>query len=126
MRLLGRVMPKRFLTDFWTTLGRTIYVPDHVSDAFLYPSMVAHECTHVDQYIRHPVRFVLGYLLFPLPLGLAYCRWRYERIAYMYNLWENPTANNVEAIVQTLWSNYGWPWPKFLMRRWFNKQLEMI
>ena len=46
-----------------------------------------HELVHVRQWRRWHVLFWIGYLLLPLPIGLAWCRWRFEREAYLEELY---------------------------------------
>jgi hypothetical protein len=31
----------------------------------------------------------------------------------------------VEWVVETLWSNYAWTWPKPWMRKWFLRELRL-
>jgi hypothetical protein len=126
MRLLARVLPAGFMTIFWTTIGRTVYTPAYVGDPYIYPTILSHELVHVRQHIKWQVWYELSYLLLPLPVLFAYGRWCWEREAYMQNLSDRPTAANVEYIVNSLWKKYAWTWPRFLMRRWFNKQLRGI
>lgn len=73
MRALAAALPSnaRFLRDYTTTLGRTVYVPSRAWLAARGDSIrtvLAHEAVHAFDYARAPVRFVLGYL-FPQVLA---------------------------------------------------------
>lgn len=106
----------------WITIGRTIHHPDR-ADPTRETEIVAHELVHVRQWRRWGFWFGVAYLLLPLPIGLAWCRWRAEREAYLVQLRARPCEKEVERLVAVLWSAYAWPWPKPWMRRWFRKRL---
>lgn len=54
-----------------------------------------------------------------------YVRWVSERNAYMVNIREGGRyEDTIEKAVKTLWSNYGWCWPRAWMRKWFLAQLR--
>ena len=122
MWLIGKLLffVPHFSTRFWTTIGRTIYYPDYVEDPLAQETVVRHELIHVAQFERWGAFFMLAYLLFPLPVGLAWFRWRWEREAYLVNL---RAGAPLDFVVFTLWNNYGWCWPKSWMRKWFQKNL---
>src|SRR5687767_5907402 len=69
----------RYLQDYVTTLGQTIYVTpdwDARSLADRYATL-RHERVHMQQFRRYGfVPMAIAYLLLPLPLGLAWCRMR--------------------------------------------------
>lgn len=70
MRFISALMfwNKTFMTDYVTTIGRTVYFPtrlDHDDDW----GTLAHEAVHALDYDRAPTRFVLGYLA-PQCLGV--------------------------------------------------------
>lgn len=115
---------------------------------------VEHEFHHILQFERLWHLHSLLYLVFPLPVGLAWYRWRCERVAYLHQIkyyaqeevgWGCDAARRVERLmkerglqlnekafppivirryVNTLWRVYGWCWPRAWMRRWFLKKLE--
>ncbi|MFK7740400.1 MAG: hypothetical protein AB8H80_08750 [Planctomycetota bacterium] len=121
-RLFGN---PRFQSHFWTTLGRTIYYPTLVDDPWRHPRVLRHELVHVRQWQRWGLLFWISYLLLPLPVGLAWCRWRWEREAYLEDLAQAANVDMaMEHIVQSLWRNYGWAWPRPWMRRWFRRKLQ--
>jgi hypothetical protein len=75
----------RYLDDYVTTLGNTIYVtPDwerrSAADRW---ATLRHERVHVRQFRRWGIFcMTISYLVLPLPMGLAWCRMRLERAAY--------------------------------------------
>ena len=123
--LLALIGNDRFLRSFWCTIGRKIYYPQCVTDPWKHVTIIEHELVHVQQWIKWRLLFAISYLLLPLPFGLAWCRWRFEREAYLINIRasSNPHAE-VAWVVESLWSKYGWTWPKPLMRKWFMKQIQ--
>ena len=110
--------------SMWTTLGTTIWHPSNIDP--LHPSRAdirVHELIHVDQQVRWTVPvFLVCYLLLPLPFGLSWFRWRWEREAYMTQI---KNEDGIEPIVQLLGGfAYGWSWPRSLMRRWFLREIR--
>jgi len=73
MSLIGFILKpfnSTFMTDFATTIGNTVYLPDAwLTDyeAQSTISVLSHEFVHIVDYNKRPIRFVLGYL-FPLTL----------------------------------------------------------
>jgi len=67
MKILGKLMffNKNFMTKYITTIGTKVYWPSKEKfeqsalESFL---TLSHEYVHIMDYIRRPVRFVLGYL----------------------------------------------------------------
>jgi hypothetical protein len=121
--LLRAIGQRAFVERFWTTLGRTIYYPACVSDPLAHPVVLEHELVHVRQFRRWGVWMWFSYLLLPLPFGLSWFRFRWEREAYLVDLAHAADREcEIERIVDTLWFNYGFPWPRRWMRRWFQRQ----
>jgi len=115
-----------FMGKFWTTVsGKTIWahVGADLSNLDRYAGVIRHELVHIRQARRWPVWFQVSYLLFPLPIGLAWCRWYWERKAFMVDI--EAGRLTVDQAVDMLW-RYGWPWPKSLMRKWFDRQFERL
>ncbi len=127
-KLLSITGNKVFMTNYWTTIGKTIYYPDYAVDPFEHTKVLTHEFVHVKQWEQYGLLFMGSYLLLPLPVGLAWFRWRWEREAYLTGFARDggeADRQEVERIVENLWHDYGWTWPKAWMRAWFYKQLGM-
>lgn len=130
MRVIGFIW-KRFNTDFWTTInGRTIWAPNDADLTRLedYALIIQHELVHIGQFRRWPIIGQLAFLLLPVPFFFAWFRWAMERRAYMVQLEAHgaPFGSGeyeLERVVNTLWRNYGWCWPRPWMRRWFRREL---
>ena len=63
-------------------------------------------------------------MLLPLPVGLAWFRWRWEREAYLPEVLAAADCEReqvIERICQSLWWGYAWPWPREWMREWFRR-----
>jgi hypothetical protein len=111
-----------FLSQYWTTVGRTVYYPSCVHDPLAHPDVLEHELVHVRQWQRWGLWLWISYLLLPLPLGLSWFRWRWEREAYLVQIERAADRQReIDRVVEALWSGYGWPWPRAWMRRWFER-----
>jgi hypothetical protein len=120
--LLRGIGQRDFNERFWTTVGRTVYYPTCVEDPLAHPDVLEHELVHVRQWQRWGVLMWLSYLCLPLPFGLAWFRFRWEREAYLVQIARAADREQeIERIVQVLWHGYGWPWPRPLMRKWFRE-----
>lgn len=120
--LLRGIGNREFHQRYWTTLGRTVYYPTSVHDPLAHPDILDHELVHVRQWQRFGPLLWLSYALVPLPFGLAWFRFRWEREAYLVQIERAADREReIERVVQTLWSGYGWPWPRPWMRRWFER-----
>jgi len=127
--LLRAVGNRVFLERYWTTLGRTIYYPTRVTDPLSHPVVLEHELVHVRQWERWGVLMWVSYLLLPLPIGLCWFRFRWEREAYLVDLAHAPDRDRereIERIVDSLWFGYGFPWPRPWMRSWFRQALPLL
>lgn len=125
MRLLGWVLGYWWWTRAWVTIGpRTIWAPAHVALDRLdvYEATIRHELVHIQQARRYPLVWQVSYLLLPVPVVLAWCRWRWEREAYLVQL--RAGAMTVEEVVSVLWRRYAWPWPRPWMRRWLARAVR--
>jgi hypothetical protein len=122
LRPLGNRM---FMARYWTTIGSTIYYPTCVSDPLAYPTVLEHELVHVRQWRRWGLWMWISYLLLPLPVGLCWFRFRWEREAYLVELEAVASGpdrdREITRIVDTLWYGYAFPWPRPWMRRWFER-----
>ena len=134
---------RRFLTDYYTTIGPWIGVPEGWESRAIEGriAVLEHERIHVEQckrfglgnvYLGFPL-FTLLYLLC-LPAGLAYFRWRFEREAYAHGInvklyianpavrarWREQLINS--AVKQLTTGLYAWTWPfPGSVRRYFER-----
>jgi len=81
---------KKYLTDYITVIGWTIWVPSKWEGrpAEAKWSILAHECMgHMRQRKRWTrTIFRIAYLFLPMPLLFAYCRYCFEREAYAFSM----------------------------------------
>lgn len=125
----------RFYDGFTTTIGKTVYYPAEwrVKHADTYDIVtLRHEGRHVRQFIKWGLGnatlgiFVMGlfYLFLPLPMGLAWFRYMFERAAYKvsyYTMLELGLKPDIEHYIrQMIGPNYLWAWPfERAVRGWF-------
>ena len=129
MRFVG-LFSKKFMTKFWTTFRipfckPTISYPSNITDPMnlKYEPTREHELIHVE-YIKSSYGLFKAfclYFLFPLPI-LFSGRWFIEFPAYLHNIKNH--GYDIEKVVNTLWTNYLWCWPKSLMRKKFYKYIK--
>ena len=130
----------RYLSEYVTTLGRTIYVPDdwqRVAPLRRYV-VLRHEVVHVRQFERFGwIGMVLIYGLFPLPAGLAWGRARLEWEAYAETLRVTAEVYGADAardprlhdeiVARFTGPDYAWMWPfASTVRRWIAECLAEI
>ncbi len=131
---------RAYLDRYVTTLGSRVYLPDgwdrrSADDRYV---TLRHERVHLRQFRRwsFPVMAV-AYLLLPLPLGLAWCRMRFERAAYEETLRAAAEVHGAavlcdaafrERIVEQFTSGaYGWMWPfRRAVERWYDRAAARI
>ena len=116
-RFIGWLAPS-LLTDYYTTIGKTIWMPK--GQNVVPPRVLAHEMVHVKQWEKWGPLFLIAYLFLPVPFGFAYCRWRFEREAYLLDI---KAGLPIDAAVSVL-RQYGRPWPARWMRKWFEKKSQ--
>lgn len=131
---------KNLLKNYTTTVANTIYFPlgwtAENADDNDYITL-CHELRHIEQYRSLGfgsakigfILFLILYLLLPLPIGLAWFRYMFEREAYLegYNaarrLGLSPKIDYYVDILSGV--SYFWAWPfKFLIRRWFLQRCK--
>lgn len=147
-RLAGRIhrlfsRTDRFMTGTLTTLGKTIALPTEWKEwqPIDKVKLLVHELVHVKQFERYGIfPFLLGWFLFPFPLGLAYFRYRLERVALVrgyeaflvYWTWGSSEqqrtetrAKVVDDIVERLCGPRNlWSWPfRKSVRKWVEENL---
>jgi hypothetical protein len=121
---------RRYLQDYVTTLGQSIYVTpdwDRRSLADRYATL-RHEAVHLEQFRRYGLLpMAVAYLLLPLPFGLAWCRMRLEREAYEETIRVHHALGTLGAhlrdhiVGQFTSGAYGWMWPfPTAIARWYD------
>jgi hypothetical protein len=131
---------RTYLTQYVTTLGHTIYVPDdfaswHPDHAW---QVLKHELVHVRQFERWGwLGMILVYGFFPLPAGLAWGRARLEWEAYRETLRAVAEIEGLAAarapalhrhiVARFTGPDYGWMWPfPGTVQRWIDQALDEI
>ena len=123
-----------YLDGYYTTLGQRLYVTEGWTDIDADDRYITlcHEVVHMRQFRRFtPVIMGLLYLLFPLPMGLAWFRARFEKEAYAETLRASAEVYGLEfvrsegvknrIIGQFTSASYGWMWPfRRSMTRWYD------
>ncbi|MBL8683780.1 MAG: hypothetical protein JNK05_31700 [Myxococcales bacterium] len=131
---------RAYLTDYVTTIGRTIYLPEgweSVAPGRRWETL-EHELVHVRQFERYGlVGMAILYLLLPLPMGLAWFRARLEWEAYRVSLRcvaelegidaARDPAFREEIVRRFSGPDYGYMWPfAASVRRWIESELDAI
>jgi hypothetical protein len=131
---------KRYLTDYQTTIGWTVYVSADWEERPRDQRWITmrHEREHLRQFKRwtRPLMALL-YLLIPLPVGLAYFRARFEKQAYREGLRAQAELEGIDAIRapelrarivrKFTGPDYGWMWPfPRAMARWYDRTVDEI
>lgn len=122
---IGFIVPNAYWLT-WTTIGHTVYYPPYVEDPMLdqYHYVRVHETTHIIQQEESWLPWwIFKYLCLPLPIFFSWYRWKAEREAYLSEL---KAGAPIDAIVEVLWNDYGYCWPKKWMTTWFEDQLAQI
>ena len=132
LRLVTLGAQSAYLEAYVTTFWHTIYVPPDWDARPIEErwATLRHELVHVRQFERWGVVMAVAYLLLPLPLGLAWCRMRFERAAYEETLraWHALGGRAAcerlrpHVIRQFTSGAYGWMWPfPRAVGRWFDR-----
>jgi hypothetical protein len=131
---------KTFMTSFITTLGANVYVTEKWEFTRLVDKVevLRHERIHMRQAKKYG-RFLFSflYLLFPLPVGLAYFRKKFEQEAYeesiraIYQYHGEKAASSLQVkefiISQFTTANYFWMWPfKKSVEEWYDATIKKI
>lgn len=131
---------RHYLTRYYTVLGDRLYVPDGWRSVDPVDAVITlrHERIHLRQRRRYTLPgMALIYLLWPLPLGLAYGRARIEWEAYTETLRATYELRGEEAlrskalrkriVEQFTSAAYGWMWPfRASVERWYDDAVEAI
>lgn len=131
---------RSYLDGYQTTIGRTIYVTadwDERGDLDRYVTL-RHEAVHLRQFRRWTLPgMALLYVLLPLPMGLAWCRARFEQEAYAETIraaaevWgpSHPRDPSFRegVLSQFTGASYGWMWPfRRSLERWYDTVLSEV
>jgi hypothetical protein len=131
---------REYLDGYQTTIGKTIYVTpdwDERDDTDRYVTL-RHEAVHLRQFRRLTLPgMAILYLLFPLPMGLAWFRARFEQEAYAETIRAAAEvygpAHPREAwfrdriVSQFIGPAYGWMWPfRGAIERWYDGVLAEL
>lgn len=122
---------RTFLSSYLTTIGNSIATPTSWDEK---PpenkiELLTHEYKHVKQFRRYGLILTgITYLLLPLPMGLAYFRYRFERVAYAagfkaYLAFYPQVRSNLidHGVEQICGPAYGFTWPfRTSVRAWFE------
>lgn len=129
---------RTYLSQYHTTLGQRIYVPDsweEMSEDSRYVTL-CHERMHMRQFRTFTwPGMTLLYLLAPLPMGVAYFRARFEMEAYAESIragaevWGDDYVLGEEykkyLLSQFTGASYGWMWPfPKKLERWYQRSLK--
>jgi hypothetical protein len=138
LRVLSFGRASTYASRYVTTIGRRIYVPDDWASrpAWQRADILRHELVHVRQFERYGfVPMTLAYLLFPLPIGLAWCRAALEKEAYAESLRAAFERGGIEAaramkpdLVQRFVGPdylYMWPFPRSI-ESWVDRVVASL
>lgn len=131
---------KRFMSDYTTTIGKTIYLPTNWLrySQNTRSAIIRHELVHVSQMKRYTLfGFALLYLFIPLPFLLAYFRMRFEKEAYVETLKSYYTNYGEEfirraeiknhVVSQFVTGAYLWMWPfRKSIETWYDSVVDSI
>lgn len=129
-------MQRTFQTEYITTIGCTVYVPDRwrLHSDIAKTIVLRHERVHMRQRARLTLPlFTLLYLFLPLPGGLSYFRAKFEMEAYAETIKATVELypNGAQLVLRSdakrqMLSNfigpaYFWMWPfRKYMERWYD------
>lgn len=129
-----------YLDSYQTTIRRTIYVTADWDDRDPLDRYVTlrHEAVHLRQFRRWTLPgMAILYVLLPLPMGLAWCRARFEQEAYAESIraaaevWgpdaPRDPAFRARIVEQFTGASYGWMWPfRASVERWYDRVLAEV
>jgi len=131
---------KVFMKSYTTTIGNTVYVSSNWErySVFSKVSLLRHERVHMRQAKKYGMfLYSFLYLMFPLPVGLAYYRAKFEKEAYEETI-SCAYAEGGEAYVkrvlfreyivgQFTTGKYLWMWPfRKSVEKWFDKTVDEL
>lgn len=131
---------REYLDGYQTTIGRTLYVTSDWDrrDPLERYCTLRHEAVHLQQFRRWTLPGMAAlYLLFPLPVGLAYFRAKFEMAAYAESIraaaeihgaaYPRQSWYREHVIEQFTSASYGWMWPfRRSLERWYDGVLAEL
>lgn len=129
---------KSFLTDFVTTIGTTVYVPDSWEDKIPIAQcmILRHELVHMRQAKKYGMfLFSFLYLFWPIPVFRATWRTKFEKEAYeetiraFYEYGEDPTnlLFRIQMVKHFVSSEYMWMWTdREAVEEWLNATISKV
>jgi hypothetical protein len=140
LRIITLGGQSRYLTHYHTVIGNRLFVPETWARASTTDKVITlrHERVHLRQRRRYTLPgLAFLYLLWPLPLGLAYGRARLEWEAYRETLRATYELRGGSALIdpdlrehivrQFTGPAYGWMWPfRGQVERWYDVALDEI
>ena len=131
---------KDFMKSFITTMGVTVYVPSTWDKRPTQSRMAVlrHERVHMRQARKYTrLLFSFLYLFFPLPVGLAYFRMKFEKEAYEETLRALKEYYGIESISNSRFrddlikhfttAEYFWMWPfRKNLEKWYDSFVEKL
>jgi len=140
LRILSFGGQTTYLTNYVTTLGHTIFVPDDWdrSEPGGRLAVLRHELVHIEQFERFGVLGMsILYGLLPLPIGLAYGRARLELEAYRETIRATAEIDGIdlatsawlrESIVERfVGPDYLFMWPfRGVVTRWIRAEQDAV
>jgi hypothetical protein len=140
LRVLTFGAQRHYLDCYQTTIGYTVYVtPDwDETPAVQRTITMRHEREHLRQFKKFSfVGMSLLYLLFPLPVGLAWFRAHFEKAGYAETIRATAELRGIAAVEdpafrayvirQFTGGAYGWMWPfPRAMERWYDDVLTDV
>jgi hypothetical protein len=141
LKLITFWQMKSFMVSFTTTIGEKVYTPATWERASEVSKIITlrHERVHMRQKKKYTsVGFSFLYLFFPLPVGLAYFRKKFEMEAYAESIRSLALYHSIDLVKRVkirgqfvdhfLTAQYFWMWPfRFAVERWYDgvvKELE--
>lgn len=137
LRIITLNQQKKFLTNYTTTVGNTIYTPDSwsVRSDSSRIITVRHELVHMRQAKRH-FFFKFLYLFVFFPVGLAYYRMKFEKeayeesmrtIAHLYGPDGLRSADRERIVNHFVSADYVWTWySRKAIEKWYDEAKERI
>lgn len=131
---------KKFMTNFATTIGTTVYTPDTWDhwDGEDKLSLLTHERVHMQQAQRYTfIGFAFLYLLVFFPVGLAYYRCKFEQEAYAATMAADADTYGFQILLREDYKEhiaayfvsgtYGWMWPfRGQIEAWYDETRRKI